>query len=308
MKTQLSAEATEYGTAARRAFHAAGGDSLAQSAEAAPTTRDALLSPVLADVAAFDLRPLDDEDDLEAAAALCRAAGYWLVPDLVAERLARSTGADGTFVVDARFPRAAALGLKGTWSAVGVDGRRYSAGFGAMAAAPHVSPFVTDVDLEPQDGTDEIRLALLITLQCWTLLGMLDRALELTIDYVKVRHQFGQPLSRFQNVRFQLADAEVERGGLDVLAHYSLWSVQTRQPEMVDDAIALRMTALEAADAVLRKGHQLHGAFGFCDEAKLSWISRHSASLRQLPTGLSGTRQLLLSRVDRKGLAGIFSS
>jgi alkylation response protein AidB-like acyl-CoA dehydrogenase len=40
----------------------------------------------------------------------------------------------------------------------------------------------------------------------------------LTIAHVSLRKQFGQPLSSFQGVQFQLTDAEVERSGVEILA------------------------------------------------------------------------------------------
>ncbi len=72
---------------------------------------------------------------------------------------------------------------------------------------------------------------------------MLDRAIELTISHVSLRKQFGQTLSSFQGVQFQLTDAEVERSGVDILAKYALWSIGTGQPEALNDALALRMSA-----------------------------------------------------------------
>ena len=74
------------------------------------------------------------------------------------------------------------------------------------------------------------------------------------------------------------------------------------------DALALRLAALEAADTVLRVSHQLHGAMGFCDESTLSWISRYSQPIRQLPWGLSGTIDQLARLAGREGIAGLFSS
>ncbi len=65
------------------------------------------------------------------------------------------------------------------------------------------------------------------------------------------------------------------------------------RPHAVDDALALRMAAIEAADVVFRVCHQLHGAVGFCDETTLSWLSRYSQPLRRLPFGLSATRDQL---------------
>ncbi|PRC56774.1 acyl-CoA dehydrogenase, partial [Mycobacterium sp. ITM-2017-0098] len=85
--------------------------------------------------------------------------------------------------------------------------------------------------------------------------------------------------SSFQGVQFQLTDAEVERSGVDILAKHALWSIATDQPHAADDAPALRMGAIEAADVVFRVCHQLHGAVGFCDETTLSWLSRYSQPL-----------------------------
>jgi alkylation response protein AidB-like acyl-CoA dehydrogenase len=98
----------------------------------------------------------------------------------------------------------------------------------------------------------------------------------------------------------------VERSGVEALAKYALWSVQARRPEAVDDALALRMAAVEAAGSVFRVAHQLHGAIGFCDETSLSWLSRYSMPLRQLPFGLSATRDILTRRLGRHGLTGLF--
>src|SRR3546814_6445073 len=64
---------------------------------------------------------------------------------------------------------------------------------------------------------------------------MLDRAIELTRDHVLGREQFGQPLASFQSVQFQLTEAEVERSGLEMLARYALWSIETDRPDAIED-------------------------------------------------------------------------
>lgn len=246
MNIDLSPEAVEYGRSARPALQAASGDQL-------------LLDAALKELGAWDLDPRGDADDLEAAAALCRAAGYAGIEYPLADRLAASPEA--------------------------------------------LSP----EELSPGTLRPGALDALGLVLPCWTLLGMLDRAIDLTLEHVKARQQFGQPLSQFQGVQFQLTDAEVERSGLDVLAKYALWSIQARLPEAADDALALRMAALEAAEVVFRVAHQLHGAMGFCDESPLSWLSRYSQPLRRQPLGLSATRALLAQRIGRRGLTGLFN-
>jgi alkylation response protein AidB-like acyl-CoA dehydrogenase len=186
---ELSAEAEEFGRIARRAFEA--GDAV---------------------------EAVDPRDEPEAAAALCRAAG---------------------------------------WSAL-------------------ADPLPFDDD------------ALGLVLRSWVLLGMMDKAIALTVGYVKERRQFGQALSGFQGVQFQLTEAEVERVGVEELAKHALWSGTEA------DALALRLAAIEAAEVVFRVCHQLHGAIGFCDETELSWLSRASQPLRREPLGRSATLAALL--------------
>ena len=311
MNTDLSPEAVEYGDTARRALEAAGGDKLAAGAAHEPDGGTA--AKVLADLGAWDLDPRGSADELEAAAALCHSAGWWAVPHPVAERVARPRDIDADALVV--VPRGgspsaiaqAVAGLALRWVAVDLGGRR-SWATPQLDPTPVGKPGVTvPLALGPLDegGADDVALGLV--LPCWTLLGQLDRALALTADHVRDRHQFGQPLSSFQGVQFQLTDAEVERVGLEELAKYALWSIATGQPDAVADALALRLAAVEAAEVVFRITHQLHGAIGFCDETALSWLSRASQPLRRVPFGPSATRAALTDHLGRRGLAGLFS-
>jgi 3-oxo-4-pregnene-20-carboxyl-CoA dehydrogenase alpha subunit len=305
MILDLSDDAKEYGRQALRAFEAAGGDQLVQQAEAKPELRESLAGPALAGLGAWELDPRTDADGLEAAAALCRSAGYWALPYPVAERLAKPTDldVDGLIVVADTRPSGVVAGLESRWATVSLDGAR-SKVVGQGDAGP---AFVAELELSAIDENDTGDVALGLVLPCWTLLGMLDRAMELTIAHVGLRKQFGQPLSSFQGVQFQLTDADVERSGLEILAKYALWSIGTERPEATDDALALRMSAIEAAEIVFRVCHQLHGAVGFCDETTLSWLSRYSQPLRRLPLGLSATRDVLTGRIGGDGLTGLFA-
>lgn len=305
MILDLSDDAKEYGKQAVRAFEAAGGDQLVQQAEAKPDLRETLAGAVLGELGAWDLDPRTDADGLEAAAALCRSAGYWALPYPVAERLAKPTdlAVDGLIVVAENRPSGVLAGLESNWAAVTLGGNR-SRVVGHGAAGPG---FVAELELSAIDQNGAGDVALGLVLPCWTLLGMLDRAMELTISHVSLRKQFGQTLSSFQGVQFQLTDAEVERSGVEILAKYALWSIGTDRPEATDDALALRMSAIEAAEIVFRVCHQLHGAVGFCDETTLSWLSRYSQPLRRLPLGLSATRDVLTGRLGGRGLTGLFS-
>lgn len=309
MILELGDGAQEYGRQALRAFEAAGGDELVMRADADPAAREKLVGPILHELSAFDLKPRDDAEELEAAAALCRSAGYWALPYPVAECLAVPADLDveGLIVIADHAPAGAVAGLDKRWAAVTLDGVRSSV-VGQAAAGPGLVAQLELAELDRLTGADAVEaVGLGLMLGCWTLLGMLDRALDLTLAHVALREQFGQPLAKFQGVQFQLTDAEVERSGADMLAKYALWSIATGRPEAVDDALALRLAAVEAAEVVFRVCHQLHGAVGFCDETALSWLSRYSQPLRRLPWGLSATRELLARRAGRAGLTGLFT-
>jgi hypothetical protein len=309
MNIDLSQEALTFGTLARQALAGAGAAALVTDAENEPARRETIFAPVLAELGAWQLDPRHDPDDLEAAAALCRAAGYWCVAYPLAERLARPADldVDGLLVVDGARPAAAVAELDLRWATVTLDGKRGLVERVRPAGPPRTTAFVASLEVSPVDDAGAKDLALALVLPCWTLLGMLDQAIDLTRDYVLARHQFGQPLSAFQGVQFQLTEAEVERSGLDMLARYALWSIQAGLPEAADDALALRLAAIEAAETVFRVAHQLHGAMGFCDETTLSWLSRYSQPARRLPLGLSATRATLARQLGRGGLTGLFN-
>jgi hypothetical protein len=308
VNVELSQEARAYGDLARRALESADGDPPAQAVAADPGIRRA--PPAVASLealGAWDLDPRSGGDELEAAAALCRSVGYRAVTHPVAERLCRPPGmaVDALAVVADRAPGAPVGGFGLAWVTVTMDGRRHRVvGGSAGPAIPGAPVAPLHRELLDEQGAGDLALGLL--LPCWTLLGLLDRALELSGDHVRQRQQFGQPLASFQGVQFQLTDAEVERAGAEELAKYALWSVASARPDAVADVLACRLAMVEAATVVFRVAHQLHGATGFCDETALSWVSRASLPLRRLPFGVSGTLQQLERAIGRRGLSGIF--
>jgi len=310
MKIELSDEAAEFGRLALRVLRDAGGDDLAPAAARDQQQAGSRVASALGEIGTWQLDPRGDPAELEAAAAVSRSAGYWAAPYPVAARLARPAGlsADALAVVPAAGPAAVPGGHGLRWAVVDLHGQRslVSArrlpGRSPDPSAP--DPSALELSLADDDGTGDVPLALL--LPCWMLLGLMDRAIELTRAHVLSREQFGRPIAAFQAVRFQLTEAEVERVGAEALARYALWSVQTRRADMLADALALRLAAVEAADVVFQVAHQLHGAIGFCDESPLSWLSRASEPLRHLPFGRSGTLDQLARVAGRRGLAGVF--
>ena len=123
-----------------------------------------------------------------------------------------------------------------------------------------------------------------------------------------LRKQFGQPLSSFQGVQFQLTDAEVERSGLEILAKYALWSIGTGRPDALDDALGAAdgghrggRGRVPRLPPVARRGRVLRR-----DDAVVAVALQPAAA--PAAAGLSATRDLLTAPGRRTtGLTGLFA-
>jgi putative NIF3 family GTP cyclohydrolase 1 type 2 len=307
MRNGLSAEAAHFAHAVADALHRQGATAIARHAEADPARRSQV-GALLDRLGVWELDPLADSMQLEAAAAACHAAGRVALPYPVAERIAAAAapGVDAVAHVDRSRPRIAHGGLGLSWLAADQNGAAPVRGEGP-AIRSKTGPFAADLEVGEWRSGDLRRLAVLVTLQGWTLLGMAEGAAHDTYAFVAERRQFGSTLASFQAIRFALTDAEVQLQGLAEIARYTLWSVRARGCDPWRDALALRLTALEAADVVFRVCHQSYGAMGLCDETDLSWFSRHSQPLRRLPWGRSRTEAEFLRALQAAPALGPFA-
>jgi alkylation response protein AidB-like acyl-CoA dehydrogenase len=87
--------------------------------------------------------------------------------------------------------------------------------------------------------------------------GAADQALASTVEYVRVREQFGRPVGSFQAVKHRLADLYVRVAEARSAAYYAAWEVG---PVSARLALAAGLEALRAAAG---EAIQLHGGIGF---------------------------------------------
>jgi alkylation response protein AidB-like acyl-CoA dehydrogenase len=107
------------------------------------------------------------------------------------------------------------------------------------------------------------------------LVGLGARLLELTVEYVKVRKQFGQAVGAFQAVKHQLADALVQLEFARPLVYYAAYSVTQRAPSRSTDVSMAKAAASDAAGKAARVALQCHGAIGYSFEHDLHlWMKR----------------------------------
>ncbi len=114
-----------------------------------------------------------------------------------------------------------------------------------------------------------------IILKCGEMLGGLERVLEITIAYVKERHQFGRPLGSLQAVQHNLADMAtyLETTRLITYQAASLLSEGIACDKEIAMAKAWCSDAYKKCTWI---GHQLHGAIGFTEEHDLHLYYKHA--------------------------------
>lgn len=308
MNSTVSEEARELGQAVGEILDSAGGVDLARRFEREPATRGEVVEELLAPLGIWDIEPREEQVQLEAAAEACRAAGSRLLMYPIAERLARPEGKDALLLVPTSGRRAAVhADLDLDWAAATLRGDAARLTRRGALIGEKLSRFVSEIDVEIDDGTPQDNVDLVVTLQSWWLLGVLERALADTITYANEREQFGRAIIKFQGTQFRLSDTVVAVQGLAELAKYTLWSVGRGQSgTSLVDAVALRVEALQAADIAMRAAHQLHGAMGFADETNISQYSRHTQGYRRLPEGETRGQLILADLIAEHGWASLF--
>lgn len=303
MKPHLSEDAQSFGEVATRAFAAAGGVDIARRAEADPELRSGEVAALLDRLGVAEVDARADGDSAEAAAALCRAAGRIVLPypvvALVLGRLALGADPVGAVMVDHGD-------LFDDWRLTSLDGTAVAGTSDGTRLGTRLGPFVGTVMAGDPVPVSAAEVALHLTLTGFVIAGSLSAALELATAHVVDRIQFDKPLSSFQAVQFQLADAHVAVASVDELVQFSLWRCLVAPEAALTDGLAARLAALDAARAVLRTTQQLHGAAGVCDEYDVSVIARHLQPALRLPFGAETTASHLAGAIAEHGFDGLF--
>jgi acyl-CoA dehydrogenase len=106
-----------------------------------------------------------------------------------------------------------------------------------------------------------------------------ERALEITLDYVRNRNAFGRPIGSFQANRFALAELAAEIKVARVFVDGCLGAHLSGELS-ADDAAAAKLWTTELQVRVADRCLQLHGGYGYMDEYEISRIWRDSRVTR----------------------------
>lgn len=118
------------------------------------------------------------------------------------------------------------------------------------------------------------RAALGTAAQC---VGVARRLLDMTVEYVTQRHQFGKPVGSYQAVKHNLANVRLGIEFAAPLVYQAAWSVaHCGDPVLRCRAVSMaKATASDAVDRACRAALQCHGAIGYTYEYDLQiWLKR----------------------------------
>jgi alkylation response protein AidB-like acyl-CoA dehydrogenase len=127
-------------------------------------------------------------------------------------------------------------------------------------------------------------------------LGIAARCLEMTVEYVKTRHQFGRPVGSYQGLKHRLADLWVGVTQARAVARYAAGCLADEDP---DTSVAIAVAQAHCGPVAVKAAEecvQMHGGIGFTwehpahlylkraktDSIALGTAARHRADLASL--------------------------
>ena len=109
--------------------------------------------------------------------------------------------------------------------------------------------------------------------KCCDLVGIMQRVLEMTLDYAKERKQFDRPIGSFQVIQHYCADMATDVEGTRFSSYQAAWLLSEGIPCNKEVAIA-KAWAGEACERVVTLAHQIHGAIGCTVDHDLHYYTR----------------------------------
>jgi acyl-CoA dehydrogenase len=131
-------------------------------------------------------------------------------------------------------------------------------------------------------------------------LGGAARALDLAVDYVQVRRQFGQPLREFQAVSHRCGRSRVRLEQMRALVYRAALEGAHGDWEALDHSAAIARTFCAGGYAsIAAEAMRAEGAIGITWENPLAGHYRRAYWLRELLGGQALERRLILDQALR---------
>ena len=124
-------------------------------------------------------------------------------------------------------------------------------------------------------------------------LGIAQGALDVTVEYMKARKQFGKSLSKFQALQFIVADLET-RIQAAILLVYRAADMKDKHEKYGPYAAMAKLYAAETAMFVTTKCVQLHGGYGYTKDYPVERMMR-DAKITEIYEGTSEVQRMVIA-------------
>lgn len=124
--------------------------------------------------------------------------------------------------------------------------------------------------------------------------GMIERALSLTIEYVKERKAFGKPIMDYQNTQFELAECKTEATVGRVFHDHCVERHLKRELDTTTASMA-KYWLSDLQNKIVDRCLQLFGGYGFMDEYPISRMYR-DARVQRIYAGTNEIMKVVIAR------------
>ncbi|MEX0621126.1 MAG: acyl-CoA dehydrogenase family protein [Solirubrobacterales bacterium] len=129
---------------------------------------------------------------------------------------------------------------------------------------------------EAMSGDPGPALDLAAVLVSAELVGISQRALDMTLEYVKDRRQFGRPVGSFQAVQHRCAQMLLQTEGARSASYFAAWAADADRQRLPEAASLAKSSASKAGIDVTASAIQAHGGIGFTWEANVHWFYKRA--------------------------------
>ena len=129
--------------------------------------------------------------------------------------------------------------------------------------------------------------------------GAARRIFDITIDYMKTRHQFGQPIGRFQALKHMAADLLIELESASSAARYAAQAIASGSE---DKAQATYLAGFSCADSfrkISADAIQMHGGIAYTVEHPAHLFWRRARVGQWLYCSSNGLREMYLQELEK---------
>jgi alkylation response protein AidB-like acyl-CoA dehydrogenase len=126
-------------------------------------------------------------------------------------------------------------------------------------------------------------------------LGLVERSLELSLEYAKTRVQFGQPIGSYQLIQLKLAKMEVARLNLENLVFRFIETKAAGKDFSLAEASAMKLYAAQSAMEVTTEAVQIFGGAGYMRETRVEQLMR-DAKILQIYAGTDEMKILAIAK------------